>query len=174
MKKENLKKTSITKRAISVLLALVIGLGTFVSMSAENFRLIDWLELKTFFTAYAEDEPTPEFYRDNELVGLYNPDYTSTDTMYYQIGENGEWKEYSHPFAIPAYQTTAVYAKIGENGAEIGENLTSSNLGIGRYTESTADFTINYNNISLDFARHYDSKTNSWIISTESRIHILN
>ena len=155
----------ISKKLISFILAVIIGLGTFVSMMTENVTLLDIIHLRNAFTAFADDDPVPGFYRENELVGLYNPDYQSTDTLYYSLDDGDNWIEYSHPFSIPAYQTTEVCAKIGENGAETADEFTSVGEAIGAYTESCTDFTISQNKVVFDFSRYYNSKEQNWFIS---------
>ncbi len=162
------------QRAISLLLSVIIGLGTFVSLTVSNAKLLDILHIRNVLTAYADDEVLPQFYREGELVGIYNPDYTSTDTIYYKIGENGDWTEYEVPVAIPAFSTTTVYAKIGSSGTVNGDDFNSSRLAIGAYTESNTDFSITYNNLTFDFYRCYDSRTNEWFYGNNWSIEVIN
>ena len=57
----------ISKRIISLILAAIIGVGANISMLAENVSLLDIIHLRNAFTAFADDEPVPGFYRENEL-----------------------------------------------------------------------------------------------------------
>ena len=78
------------KKVLCVILSLIMGLGTFVSITFGNTLLSDYVDLKTAFAA--ELSPVPVFYRYGELVGLYKVNYTNTTKIQYKIGENGEWK----------------------------------------------------------------------------------
>lgn len=40
------------------------------------------------------------YYRHGELIGLYRVNYSDKTKLQYKIGENGEWTDYSVPFAI--------------------------------------------------------------------------
>ena len=54
--------------------------------------------------------------------------------------ENGVWTDYSVPFAIPAHQTTKVYARIGTTGRITYMNFSTTDDALGVYTESNTDF----------------------------------
>ena len=49
----NLYKTKLWKRILSVILAVIIGFGTFVTMTFSNVLLSDYVDLKSMFTANA-------------------------------------------------------------------------------------------------------------------------
>ena len=164
------KRQYVFKKTISVFLSLTIAGSSFLGLLAGNFRLIDYLDLKSAITAKADEPSDVAFYRYNELVGVYKTDYTDTDSIYYKIGDDGNWTEYSHPFAIPAYTQAVVYARLGGNGSVIGDTFTTSKLAIGKYTESETDFTISYNNAEYGYTRTYDGKTKQWSFSTERRV----
>ena len=168
-----MRSKRIVKKSISLILAFTLGITSFLGLLAENFRLIDYLGLKSLITAYA-DNPDLYFYKDGELIGVNKDDYTDANSIYYKIGDNGDWNEYSHPFAIPAYTPTAVYAKLGENGTPIGETFTSSKLAIGKYNENITDFTISYNNVDFGYSRTYDYDNHDWFFSINSECKSVN
>lgn len=66
----NLYKTKLWKRILSVILAVIIGFGTFVTMTFANIPLSDWIDVKEAFAATSLS-PVPVFYRNGELVGIY-------------------------------------------------------------------------------------------------------
>lgn len=136
----NLCKTKLWKRILSVILAVIIGFGTFVTMTFSNVLLSDYVDLKSMFTANAATlNPVPVYYRHGELIGLYRVNYSDKRKLQYKIGENGKWTNYSVPFAIPAHKTTKVYARIGETGKIAYYNLSNTNKALGVYTESNTD-----------------------------------
>lgn len=107
----NLYKTKLWKRILSVILAVIIGFGTFVTMTFANILLSDYVDLKSILTVKAAMlNPVPVYYRHGELIGLYRVNYSDKTKLQYKIGENGEWTDYSVPFSISAHKTTKVYA----------------------------------------------------------------
>ena len=112
----------------------------------------------------------PEFYEENHLVGLINPNNTD-ETMQYKIGSDGEWIDYFVPFALPIGKTVNVYARIKSSNIYSCQEFTSKSEDyIGAYTTSATDLTITYKNVSLDLSRFYDSNSNDWFFSIYSRI----
>lgn len=80
----NLYKTKLWKRILSVILAVIIGFGTFVTMTFSNVLLSDYVDLKSMFTANAATlNPVPLYYRHGELIGLYRVNYS--DKKIYSI-----------------------------------------------------------------------------------------
>ena len=154
-------------RSLCFILSWIMAFSTFITLTVSNAKLLDLIHIRNIITAYADDEMLPQFYREGELVGIYNPDYTSTDTIYYKIGENGTWSEYEVPVAIPAFTTTSVYAKIGENGTINGDDFTSSKLEVGVYYESEDDFLLTYNGLNFNYSRFYSSKRGAWFCSLD-------
>lgn len=116
------------------------------------------------------DALMPEFYDEDNLIGIFNPDTESKESIQYKIGEDGEWTDYTVPFAVPAYEESTVYAKIGENGAVISKTVTADTSEIGAYSESNTDFTISYKNVSFDFTRTYNSREKAWFFATDSSV----
>ena len=49
----NLYKTKLWKRIVSVILAVIIGFGTFVTMTFSNVLLSHYVDLKSMLTANA-------------------------------------------------------------------------------------------------------------------------
>lgn len=156
------------KKVLCVILSLIMGLGTFVSITFGNILLSDYVDLKTAFAA--ELSPVPVFYRYGELVGLYKVNYTNTTKIQYKIGENGEWTDYSVPFSIPAFQTTKVYARIGTTGRIIYMNFSTTDEAIGVYTEENTDFELSYNGINFGYTRIYNSADRNWFESIHSKV----
>ena len=156
------------KKVLCVILSLIMGLGTFVSITFGNTLLSDYVDLKTAFAA--ELSPVPVFYRYGELVGLYKVNYTNTTKIQYKIGENGEWTDYSVPFSIPAFQTTKVYARIGTTGRIIYMNFSTTDEAIGVYTEENTDFELSYNGINFGYTRIYNSADRNWFESIHSKV----
>ncbi len=118
----------------------------------------------------------PEFYRDGDLIGLYNPVLNAGVGMQYKIGTDGEWKDYKVPFAIPAHQDTVIYARIKNaevsttyvpSGAKYGE-FTSTGTYVGAYSESNTPFTFAYKGVSLEFVQSYNNVDGEWFLSTDS------
>lgn len=164
----NTYKTKIWKRILSVILAIIIGFGTFVTMTFSNLLLSDFVDIKTAFAA--ELSPVPVFYRYGELVGLYRVNYSNTTKLQYKIGENGVWTDYSVPFAIPAHQTTKVYARIGTTGRITYMNFSTTDDALGVYTESNMDFEFSYNGINFGYTRIYNSADKNWFESIHSKV----
>lgn len=167
----NLCKTKLWKRILSVILAVIIGFGTFVTMTFSNVLLSDYVDLKSMFTANAATlNPVPVYYRHGELIGLYRVNYSDKRKLQYKIGENGKWTNYSVPFAIPAHKTTKVYARIGETGKIAYYNLSNTNKALGVYTESNTDFSFSYNGIDFGYTRIYNSADKNWFESIHSKV----
>ncbi len=116
------------------------------------------------------DALMPEFYDEDNLIGILNPDTESKESIQYKIGEEGEWTDYIVPFAVPAYEEFTVYAKIGENGAVISKTVTADTSEIGAYSESNTDFSLSYKNVSFDFTRTYNSREKAWFFATDSSV----
>ena len=167
----NLCKTKLWKRILSVILAVIIGFGTFVTMTFSNVLLSDYVDLKSMFTANAATlNLVPVYYRHGELIGLYKVDYSDKRKLQYKIGENGKWTNYSVPFAIPAHKTTKVYTRIGETGKIAYYNLSNTNKALGVYTESNTDFSFSYNGIDFGYTRIYNSADKNWFESIHSKV----
>ena len=167
----NLYKTKLWKRILSVILAVIIGFGTFVTMTFSNVLLSDYVDLKSMFTANAATlNLVPLYYRHGELIGLYRVDYSDKRKLQYKIGENGKWTNYSVPFAIPAHKTTKVYTRIGETGKIAYYNLSNTNKALGVYTESNTDFSFSYNGIDFGYTRIYNSADKNWFESIHSKV----
>ena len=167
----NLYKTKLWKRILSVILAVIIGFGTFVTMTFSNVLLSDYVDLKSMFTANAATlNPVPVYYRHGELIGLYRVNYSDKTKLQYKIGENGKWTNYSVPFAIPAHKTTKVYTRIGETGKIAYYNLSNTNKALGVYTESNTDFSFSYNGIDFGYTRIYNSADKNWFESIHSKV----
>ena len=167
----NLYKTKLWKRILSVILAVIIGFGTFVTMTFSNVLLSDYVDLKSMFTANAATlNPVPLYYRHGELIGLYRVNYSDKTKLQYKIGENGKWTNYSVPFAIPAHKTTKVYTRIGETGKIAYYNLSNTNKALGVYTESNTDFSFSYNGIDFGYTRIYNSADKNWFESIHSKV----
>ena len=167
----NLYKTKLWKRILSVILAVIIGFGTFVTMTFSNVLLSDYVDLKSMLTANAATlNPVPLYYRHGELIGLYRVNYSNKTKLQYKIGENGKWTNYSVPFAIPAHKTTKVYTRIGETGKIAYYNLSNTNKALGVYTESNTDFSFSYNGIDFGYTRIYNSADKNWFESIHSKV----
>ena len=150
-------------------LSIIIAFGAFVTMTFGNIPLSDWIDVKEAFAA-GTLSPVPVFYRYGELVGIYRVNYSDTTTLQYKIGDNGTWKNYSVPFAIPAHQTTKVYARIGTSGRSTYMNFSTTADAIGVYSESNTDFELSYNGINFGYTRTYDSVTRNWFESIHSKV----
>ena len=112
----------------------------------------------------------PQFYESDNLVGIYNP-RRGSENMLYKIGEDGEWREYEVPFAIPFGQTVNVYAKFeSSSDYEISGSFTSNVAYAGAYGESNTDFTLSYKNIGFNFTRSYNSIDKKWHFATDSKV----
>lgn len=94
--------------------------------------------------------------------------------MQYKIGEDGEWTDYSVPFAVPLYEQSTVYARVGNSESVITKTVTPDSSAIGAYTESNTDFTLSYRNVSFDFTRSYSSVDKKWFFATDSHVEVVN
>ena len=167
----NLYKTKLWKRILSVILAVIIGFGTFVTMTFSNVLLSDYVDLKSMLTANAATlNPVPLYYRHGELIGLYRVNYSNKTKLQYKIGENGKWTNYSVPFAIPAHKTTKVYARIGTTGKATYMNFSNTKEALGVYTAETTDFSFSYNGIDFGYTRIYNSADKNWFESIHSKV----
>lgn len=167
----NLYKTKLWKRILSVILAVIIGFGTFVTMTFANVLLSDYVDLKSVLTVKAATlSPVPVYYRHGELIGLYRVNYSDKTKLQYKIGDNGNWTDYSVPFAIPAHKTTKVYARIGTTGKITYMNLSNTDEALGVYTESNTDFSFSYNGIDFGYTRIYNSADKNWFESIHSKV----
>ena len=167
----NLYKTKLWKRILSVILAVIIGFGTFVTMTFANVLLSDYVDLKSVLTVKAATlNPVPVYYRHGELIGLYRVNYSDKTKLQYKIGDNGTWTDYSVPFAIPAHKTTKVYARIGTTGKITYMNLSNTDEALGVYTESNTDFSFSYNGIDFGYTRIYNSADKDWFESIHSKV----
>lgn len=96
----------------------------------------------------------PVFYEENHLVGIYNP-RVGKENMQYKIGSDGEWTDYTVPFAIPLGETVTVYAKFASSqNAVISKSFTSDSKQIGAYAESNTDFSLAYKMCPLISQEH--------------------
>ena len=119
----------------------------------------------------------PKFYREGDLVGIYNPMLGSDRMLEYKIG-NGEWQTYYAPFGVPANGYTTVYARIsgseaqitGNDNAAVSERFTSYAMPVVAYYESTTDFSFTYKDITFDFTRSYNDWRADWFLSTDSYV----
>ena len=167
-KEKNISLYKPWKKVMCTFLSIIIAFGTFVTMTFGNLLLSDFVDIKTAFAA--ELSPVPVFYRYGELVGLYRVNYSNTTKLQYKIGENGVWTDYSVPFAIPAHQTTKVYARIGTTGRITYMNFSTTDDALGVYTESNTDFEFSYNGINFGYTRIYNSADKNWFESIHSKV----
>lgn len=165
---ENTYKTKLWKKVVCTFLSIIIAFGTFISLTAGNFMLSDKIDFLNAITAEAAIIPKVQFYRYNELVGLYKTTYNATGTIQYKIGDSGSWTNYTVPFTIPAHQTTKVYARLGSSDTGTYQNLTTTDNALGVYTESSTDFSFSYNNIDFGYTRIYNSADKNWFESIHS------
>lgn len=165
---ENTVKQKAWKRALCVILSLIMAFGAFTSITFGNLLLSDLVNIKTAFAS--ELSPVPVFYRYGELVGLYRVNYSDTTTLQYKISDDGEWTDYTVPFAVPAHQTTKVYARIGTTGRITYMNFSTTDEAIGVYTESNTDFEFSYNGINFGYTRIYNSADKNWFESIHSKV----
>ena len=157
------------KKVMCTFLSIIIAFGTFVTMTFSNIPLSDWIDVREAFAATSLS-PVPVFYRYGELVGLYRVNYTDKTKLQYKIGDNGTWTDYSVPFAIPAFKTTKVYARIGTTGTPTYMNLSNTDQALGVYTESNTDFEFSYNGIDFGYTRIYNSADRDWFESIHSKV----
>lgn len=120
------------------------------------------------------DTILPEFYDDGNLIGILNPNTDSNEELQYKIGDDGEWTDYTVPFAVPLGEESIVYARVGESESVISKTVTPDTSSIGTYTESNTDFSIAYKNVSFDFTRSYDSADKKWFFATDSKVTVVN
>ena len=139
-------KPTTTKKTLCVLLSLIMAFGTFLSMTVDNILPSDIIDLRNMIVAEAST-PTPKFYRYGELVGLYTTD--NSGPIKYSINDNEHYTDYIAPFSITAFNSTTIYAKIGENGDEVYKDYSTTNKALGVYTESATDFDFSYNGIDF-------------------------
>lgn len=118
---------------------------------------------------YSASAQVPVFYMDGQLVGLVDP-VGSEETLQYKEGASGEWEDYENPFSIPAFETTTVYARLGESGIVVHKDITSASQYYGSYSESASDATLSYRNVEFDLLRSYDSANHDWYFSVESSV----
>lgn len=116
----------------------------------------------------------PEFYDDGNLIGILNPNTDSNEELQYKIGDDGEWTNYTVPFAVPLREESIVYARVGESESVISKTVTPDTSSIGTYTESNTDFSLAYKNVSFDFTRTYDSVDKKWFFATDSNVTVIN
>lgn len=88
--KNTIYKTKLWKRMLSMILAVTIGFGTFVTMTVGNVLLSDYIGVHNLMVAEAAVELPFKYYRYNELVGLFKKDYTIQGNFQYKISENGD------------------------------------------------------------------------------------
>ena len=160
-------KPTTTKKTLCVLLSLIMAFGTFLSMTVDNILPSDIIDLRNMIVANAST-PAIKFYRYGELVGLYTTD--NSGPIKYSINDNKHYTDYIAPFSITAFNTTRIYAKIGENGDEVYKDYSTTNKALGVYTESATDFDFSYNGIDFGYTRIYNSADNDWFESIHSRI----
>ena len=166
---ENTYKTKLWKKVMCTFLSIIMAFGTFVTMTFANIPLSDWIDVKEAFAATSLS-PVPVFYRNGELVGIYRVNYTDKTKLQYKIGDNGTWKDYSVPFAIPAHKTTKVYARIGTAGKATYMNFSNTKEALGVYTEENTDFEFSYNGIDFGYTRIYNSAEKNWFESIHSKV----
>ena len=114
----------------------------------------------------------PEFYEDGNLVGILNPNTDSNEKLQYKIGEDGEWTDYTVPFAVPLGEESTVYAKVGNSESVVSKTVKPDTSTIGAYTESNTDFSLTYKGVSFDFTRSYDSSDKKWFFATDSNVTV--
>lgn len=139
-------------------------------MTFGSLTLSDYIDFRNLIIAEAATDSDPIFYRHGELVGLYTSNYQNDAEPQYKIGDDGTWKDYSVPFAIPAHKTTKIYAKTGATGKATYAALSNTDKALGVYEESNVDFEILYNNITFPYTRRYNSVDKEWFDSTQSKI----
>ena len=116
----------------------------------------------------------PEFYEDGNLIGILNPNTDSNEKLQYKIGEDGEWTDYTVPFAVPLGEESTVYAKVGNSESVVSKTVKPDTSTIGAYTESNTDFSLTYKGVSFDFTRSYDSSDKKWFFATDSNVTVKN
>lgn len=147
-----------TTKILAFILSLIIALGSLVFI------------LGICFEASA-GVIYPYIYQDGALISIASP-YNGTD-VYYKINTDGNWQKYEHPFSIPAYQESKIYAKTANNPLSITKTFNSQGDQIGEYTETQIDATLTYKSIKFDFLRKYSSSSNTWFFSVNSYMEAL-
>lgn len=140
--------------------------------NSQNFAFVSVQDLAGNITDYQNtiELVMPEFYSYDNVVGIYNPVFSSEEAIQYRIGENGTWKTYDKPFEISRTSSTTVFAKFENGTTVISETFTPTGTNsIYAYTESKTDLTVVNNDVSFAVSRDYDSNTNEWTFSTESQ-----
>lgn len=161
------------EKILCICLSIIMAFGTFLTMTFSNIPLSDWINVKEAFAATSLS-PVPVFYRHGELVGIYRVNYTDKTKLQYKIGDNGTWTDYSVPFAIPAHQTTKVYARVGTTGTPTYMNFSNTDQALGVYTESSTDFEFSYNGIDFGYTRTYNSADKDWFEAIYSKVLVTN
>lgn len=96
----NLYKTKLWKRILSIILSVIIGFDTFVTITFANILLSDYVDLKSVLTVKAATlNPVPVYYRHGELIGLYRVNY-SDKTKLQEKMVNGQTIPYRFPFLL--------------------------------------------------------------------------
>lgn len=112
----------------------------------------------------------PEFYEDNNLVGIYNPN-GEMGSVQYKIGDNGTWTDYEQPFAVTSETAVNVYAKIDGCSEIVKKSFVSNAKNIlSAYKEEAKDLTVTNNDAQFSFERFYNSNKNEWYFSTQSKV----
>lgn len=173
MENTNYVRIKLWKKVMCTFLSIIMAFGTFLTMTFSNIPLSDWIDVKEA-SAATSLSPVPVFYRHGELVGIYRVNYTDKTKLQYKIGDNGTWKDYSVPFAIPAHKTTKVYARVGTTGTPTYMNFSNTDQALGVYTESTTDFEFSYNGIDFGYTRTYNSADKDWFEAIYSKALVTN
>lgn len=98
----NLYKTKLWKRILSVILAVIIGFGTFVTMTFANVLLSDYVDLKSVLTVKAarlevtlpDGSKYPMIRKDSTTYVDELNRYTLTKTDDNYIFDDGTYKYY--------------------------------------------------------------------------------
>lgn len=160
------------KKSICIILSSIIAFGTFLTITVGNFMLSDWIDFKSYITANASTVEGVNVYRYDNMVGLYNLDYTDSTAIQYKIGDNGRWTNYVRPFSVEPYKTTKIYKRLGTNGDVTYANITVDTLAMGKYVQADTDFQLTNHGVCFGYTRTYNSKTNSWFESIDSRVYL--
>lgn len=128
----NLYKTKLWKRILSVILAVIIGFGTFVTMTFANVLLSDYVDLKSVLTVKAarlevtlpDGSKYPMIRKDSTTYVDELNRYTLTKTDDNYIFDDGTYKYY---FAIKALNSVAYLSVIEDNnGNKLNLNRTTN------------------------------------------------
>lgn len=111
----------------------------------------------------------PEIYTDGIYVGIL--DVADTGNIQYKV-DNGEWTDYKHPFAISHDRDVIVYARCLDTPNSIVQKKYTADINkyIGAYTETDADMTLTYKDISFELSRSYNSYDKKWTFSFDTNI----